>query len=180
MTMRWPLLASVLLTAGCGDVTYPTSASREVPAFYTQAPQPPNFVDRSGRPPAPSLPDTVPIVSGQWTGMFQIIDGGFASRSDALVTVTQSDRAILATWRSVPSGSLQGEVRGTLRGLGSDTQLVGALTFSAPTSTPGVRCQVAGAIEGQAFPSRLWWEAPVLTLSGCVGNVSDVRLTFSR
>ena len=178
--MRWTSLAAVLLLTGCGDSNpYHPARPTDVPVVALATPEPPIFVDLSGPPPPPpGLPATVPNVAGAWpSGLLTLTDRGIGVSALATVTATQADRAVIVTWNA---GQVRGEIRGTINGLGADAVFVGTQTMTAPTSSPGARCTITGAVQGRAFPSWMWLLAPTVTLSGCTGDVRDVRITAQR
>jgi hypothetical protein len=171
------LFVVLVLGAGCGK----DDGGSSNPAA------PGNTGNTSSNPP----PSGVALISGNWTGTSDFQQNGVHSVSNVTATVTQSDRNVQGNIRFT-SPAFDGwfaSFNGQLAGTASDTQFVGNVTLTTPTSTGTSTCTGQTVMSGRSINTVMRWEAMSMTLvpttagapqSICRGEIFTLVWIFGR
>lgn len=98
------------------------------------------------------------------------------------VFTQQADRTVTGTWTVTTAGNdTNGEVRGTLDGVGAETRFRGTVTWSSETATGTGRCLGTATFSGAAVPPVLTWTSPGWNFGAtCSDPPQDVAWSIVR
>lgn len=127
-------------------------------------------------PPAPIPAPTAASIAGTWTGQLLMTFNGQRFAVSTRTELIQHDRTITGAWfvRSV-GNDINGEVMGTLDGIGVETYFSGTVTWDS-SSEDSVRCVGRGRFSGMTAVLR--WESDRFEFDNCSGAPTGLVWTM--
>jgi hypothetical protein len=169
------LVAALVLAAACGNDDSSRGNTTPTPV---------------GNTPSNPPPSGVALIAGNWIGTSDFQQNGVRSISNMTMSVTQFDRNVEGTFRftSPAFSGWNGTLTGQITGTSSDSQFVGNITLTTPTSTGTGTCIARVTMAGRSLTNVMRWEAPSTRIvpngpdtgEGCRGEVLTIVWIFGR
>ena len=156
--IRYALLLTSVLVVACSDEP---GGGAGTPTAPTSTPG----------PTAPPPPSGVANISGSWVGAFGFQQNGIQSNPDLIATISQNDRTVSGAIQLTTPGwaGWRASINGLLAGNRTDTQFVGTIEMTTPSSTGTGICSGQATFAGKSVSNSIRWDAQSITL---VSNVS--------